>query len=171
MLPVSGLAGSSFWASTESSATAPAITLAGARGGKWMSGRVFRTAPNDAIRQGSRRGLTSRNSPAGERRVRPRTVDVRAAAEPVNRSLRRVLRTRSGQNPPRREKNLPNKRANPACGHPKMPAAIFSLTNTYHRCSPPSILKLRIGRNRHERGRVTVSRCRHPFIVIQKERL
>ncbi len=31
-------------------------------------------------------------------------------------------------------KNLPNKRANPACGHPKMPAAIFSLTNTYHGC-------------------------------------
>ncbi len=35
-------------------------------------------------------------------------------------------------------KNLPNKRANPACGHPKMPAAIFSLTNTYHGCPLPS---------------------------------
>ncbi len=34
-------------------------------------------------------------------------------------------------------KNLPNKRANPACGHPKMPAAIFSLTNTYHGCPLP----------------------------------
>ncbi len=31
-------------------------------------------------------------------------------------------------------KNLPSKRANPASGHPKMPAAIFSLTNTYHGC-------------------------------------
>ncbi len=69
-----------------------------------MSGRVFQTAPSDAIRQGNRRGLRSRNFPVGERRVRPRTVQVRAGAEPVNRSLRRVLRTRSGQNPPRREK-------------------------------------------------------------------
>ena len=113
MLPVSGLAGSSFWASTESSATAPAITLAGARGGKWMSGRVFRTAPNDAIRQGSRRGLTSRNSPresAVFARVQstyapPRNLSTVRCAASYGRA---VDRTRPAA------KNLPNKRANPA---------------------------------------------------------
>jgi len=104
-----------------------------------MSGRVFSNGANDAIRQGNRRGLTSRNFPVGERRVRPRTVDVRAGTEPVNRALHRVLRPRSGQNPPRRE-NLPNKRANPACGRPKMPAAIFFLTDTYYGC-PLSVLQ------------------------------
>ena len=31
-------------------------------------------------------------------------------------------------------KILPHKRANPACGHPKMSAAIFLLTFTYHGC-------------------------------------